>query len=159
MPMKPMPTKPIRVIVSNPFCCEFRGLHGVLIPRFVVLSCAVGHSGATELRYALILWRGKTGSENSPHSAERDLLKPCERRTRSAETVRQDARITLVCVQCANATHKPAGATRERNMAGVRLKSVQYSERLGTPKEWTLEPLTLGAINLIVGKNATGKTR
>src|SRR5262249_16998862 len=41
----------------------------------------------------------------------------------------------------------------------VRLISVKYFERLGHPKEWTLDGLSLGPINLVVGKNATGKTR
>ena len=44
-------------------------------------------------------------------------------------------------------------------MPTVRLKSVTYSERLGHPKEWTMDGLTLYPINLVVGKNATGKTR
>src|SRR5262245_52385298 len=48
---------------------------------------------------------------------------------------------------------------REPRMTNVRLKSVQYSERKGRPKEWTLNDLTLGPINLIVGMNASGKTR
>ncbi len=39
------------------------------------------------------------------------------------------------------------------------LTSIQYSERIGSPKEWVLNTLTLGSINLIVGTNATGKTR
>ncbi len=41
----------------------------------------------------------------------------------------------------------------------MRLKSINYSEFDGTSRVWTLSGLTLGAINLIVGKNATGKTR
>jgi hypothetical protein len=41
----------------------------------------------------------------------------------------------------------------------VRLKSLRYWERVGRPREWTLEGLTLGAVNLLVGTNATGKTR
>ncbi len=41
----------------------------------------------------------------------------------------------------------------------MRLRSVRYSELVGTPQEWTLEGLHLGARNLIVGKNASGKTR
>ncbi len=41
----------------------------------------------------------------------------------------------------------------------MRLESVKYSELEGTPQEWTLEGLRLGARNLIVGKNASGKTR
>ncbi len=39
------------------------------------------------------------------------------------------------------------------------LKSVKFSEFAGTKQEWTLEGLSLGAKNLIVGKNASGKTR
>ena len=39
------------------------------------------------------------------------------------------------------------------------LKSINYSEYKGTEQEWTLEGLTLGNRNLLVGKNATGKTR
>lgn len=41
----------------------------------------------------------------------------------------------------------------------MRLKSFQYSEHEGSPQEWVLEGLTLGAKNLIVGKNASGKSR
>jgi hypothetical protein len=44
-------------------------------------------------------------------------------------------------------------------MPNVRLKTVGYSERVGRPKEWTLEGLTLWPINLLVGKNGTGKSR
>jgi predicted ATPase len=44
-------------------------------------------------------------------------------------------------------------------MPAVRLQSVQYFERRTRPKEWTLDGLRLGPINLIVGRNATGKTR
>src|SRR5215470_5505491 len=47
----------------------------------------------------------------------------------------------------------------EPSMRAVRLKAVKYFERLGHPKEWTLDGLVLGPINLVVGKNATGKTR
>src|ERR1700704_3694127 len=47
----------------------------------------------------------------------------------------------------------------EASMPPVRLNSVKYAERLGHPKEWTLDGLTLGPVNLVVGKNATGKTR
>jgi hypothetical protein len=47
----------------------------------------------------------------------------------------------------------------EPNMPVFRLTSVQYSERIGGPKEWVLDTLTLGSVNLIVGTNATGKTR
>lgn len=41
----------------------------------------------------------------------------------------------------------------------MRLQSVKYAEFGGTPQEWTLEGLSLGARNLIVGKNASGKSR
>jgi energy-coupling factor transporter ATP-binding protein EcfA2 len=41
----------------------------------------------------------------------------------------------------------------------MRLKSVSYSESLGKPKEWSISNFTLEPINLVVGKNATGKTR
>jgi len=44
-------------------------------------------------------------------------------------------------------------------MSGVHLKTVRYYERLGRPNEWTLDGLSLGPVNLIVGRNATGKTR
>ncbi len=39
------------------------------------------------------------------------------------------------------------------------LESVKFSEFAGTEQEWTLERLSLGTRNLIVGKNASGKTR
>lgn len=41
----------------------------------------------------------------------------------------------------------------------MRLKSVSYSEFLGEQKEWSISDFTLEPINLVVGKNATGKTR
>ncbi len=41
----------------------------------------------------------------------------------------------------------------------MRLKSLEYSEHLGEPDEWTLRGLTLGNVNLLVGKNASGKSR
>jgi len=41
----------------------------------------------------------------------------------------------------------------------MQLESVKYSELENTLQEWTLEGLHLGARNLIVGKNASGKTR
>ena len=41
----------------------------------------------------------------------------------------------------------------------MRLVSVKFSEYEGDLQEWTLEGLTLGSTNLIVGKNATGKSR
>ena len=43
-------------------------------------------------------------------------------------------------------------------MSCIRLISVKYSERLGEPKEWTID-LPLAQVNLLVGKNATGKSR
>lgn len=39
------------------------------------------------------------------------------------------------------------------------LKSLEYSQFAGKPNAWYLEPFLLGNINLIVGKNATGKTK
>ena len=39
------------------------------------------------------------------------------------------------------------------------LKSIQYNQFADTPEAWYLEQFTLGQINLLVGKNATGKTR
>lgn len=41
----------------------------------------------------------------------------------------------------------------------MRLQSVYFSENEGGKQEWVLEGLTLGAINLIVGKNSSGKSR
>jgi energy-coupling factor transporter ATP-binding protein EcfA2 len=41
----------------------------------------------------------------------------------------------------------------------MRLQSVKFAEFEGTPQEWKLEGLSLGARNLIVGKNASGKSR
>ncbi|MGO9415522.1 MAG: ATP-binding protein [Syntrophobacteraceae bacterium] len=41
----------------------------------------------------------------------------------------------------------------------MRLTSVKYSEWQETPQEWTLETLYLAERNLIVGKNASGKSR
>ncbi len=41
----------------------------------------------------------------------------------------------------------------------MKLQSLEYVEFEGKPKEWKLEGLSLRPINLLVGKNATGKTR
>ena len=41
----------------------------------------------------------------------------------------------------------------------MRLKSITYSQFEGRPNEWDLEEFSLGNINLLVGKNATGKSR
>ncbi|MCI0456671.1 MAG: ATP-binding protein [Gemmataceae bacterium] len=41
----------------------------------------------------------------------------------------------------------------------MQLISVRYTEFEGTDQEWKLEELTLGPINLLVGKNASGKSR
>jgi len=41
----------------------------------------------------------------------------------------------------------------------MRLQSIKYTEWEGGPQEWTLEELSLRDINLLVGKNASGKTR
>jgi hypothetical protein len=39
------------------------------------------------------------------------------------------------------------------------LQSFTYAEHVGQPREWRLEDLTLTNFNLLVGKNATGKSR
>ena len=39
------------------------------------------------------------------------------------------------------------------------LKSLSYSQFEGEPTEWRIEGLTLGLTNLLVAKNATGKSR
>ncbi len=44
-------------------------------------------------------------------------------------------------------------------MPSTILRSLQYSERSGHPKKWILDKITLGQVNLIVGTNATGKSR
>ncbi len=41
----------------------------------------------------------------------------------------------------------------------MKLKSINYVQYQNTDRQWRLEGLTLGPVNLIVGKNATGKTR
>jgi energy-coupling factor transporter ATP-binding protein EcfA2 len=41
----------------------------------------------------------------------------------------------------------------------MKLKSLTYSEFQNTSKAWSISDLTLEPINLVVGKNATGKTR
>jgi hypothetical protein len=41
----------------------------------------------------------------------------------------------------------------------MKLKSIQYQEYDGQNNEWRLEGCVLNEINLMVGKNATGKTR
>ena len=39
------------------------------------------------------------------------------------------------------------------------LKSLNYAQYEGQPKQWRLLHLELGNINLLVGKNASGKSR
>ncbi|WP_286819283.1 AAA family ATPase [Desulfobacter sp. UBA2225] len=41
----------------------------------------------------------------------------------------------------------------------MELKSIEYSQFLDMPEEWKLEKCSFGKINLIVGKNATGKSK
>lgn len=41
----------------------------------------------------------------------------------------------------------------------MKLKSITYSQFEGTKGEWKVNDLTLGPINLLVGKNTSGKTR
>lgn len=40
----------------------------------------------------------------------------------------------------------------------MELRSLKYTQYRGEPREWQLEELPLGPVNLLVGKNATGKT-
>ncbi|NQU63290.1 MAG: ATP-binding protein [SAR324 cluster bacterium] len=39
------------------------------------------------------------------------------------------------------------------------LKSLTYTQNIGAEREWRLDELSLGGINLIVGRNASGKSR
>lgn len=41
----------------------------------------------------------------------------------------------------------------------MRLETIRYSENAGTRQEWELKDLTLESLNLLVGKNSSGKTR
>ena len=41
----------------------------------------------------------------------------------------------------------------------MHIKRIRYSESKNTPSEWIIDDFTLGPINLIVGRNAVGKTR
>ncbi len=41
----------------------------------------------------------------------------------------------------------------------MRLQEFEYREYVGQPEEWRISGLKLGSVNLIVGENATGKTR
>lgn len=41
----------------------------------------------------------------------------------------------------------------------MKLKSIDYTQFDDTDRKWSLSGLTLGSVNLVVGKNATGKTR
>ncbi|MGC1378182.1 MAG: AAA family ATPase [Anaerolineales bacterium] len=41
----------------------------------------------------------------------------------------------------------------------IQLRKIKYAEGEGTPQEWTLDDLSLAESNLVVGKNATGKSR
>jgi energy-coupling factor transporter ATP-binding protein EcfA2 len=41
----------------------------------------------------------------------------------------------------------------------MQIDKINYYEHLGEPNEWILEDFSLGQINLIVGRNAVGKTR
>jgi len=41
----------------------------------------------------------------------------------------------------------------------MKLESLAFTQFPGQPAEWSVEKFTLGQINLIVGRNATGKTR
>jgi len=41
----------------------------------------------------------------------------------------------------------------------MRLTKYEYSEHPNSPNNWRLQPLSLGGVNLVVGKNASGKSR
>ena len=41
----------------------------------------------------------------------------------------------------------------------MKLKSLRYSQHEGRPNTWRVNGLTFDEINLLVGKNASGKTR
>jgi hypothetical protein len=43
--------------------------------------------------------------------------------------------------------------------AAMKLASIRYIENQGTPAAWELESLIIGPTNLLIGKNAAGKTR
>jgi len=44
-------------------------------------------------------------------------------------------------------------------MSEIQIKKLNYHEFAGRPRAWSIEGLELGRINLLVGKNATGKSR
>ena len=41
----------------------------------------------------------------------------------------------------------------------MKLSAISFKENRNDPREWTLNKVTFGDVNLLVGKNATGKTR
>ena len=41
----------------------------------------------------------------------------------------------------------------------MQLDTIRFAENEGTPQEWVIEELSIGSKNLIVGRNASGKTR
>lgn len=41
----------------------------------------------------------------------------------------------------------------------MKLESITYAQYEGEPEEWAITDFLFSDINLIVGKNATGKTR
>lgn len=52
-----------------------------------------------------------------------------------------------------------APSNRRENGAAMRLTKINYSQFKGSPQQWLLSDLLLGQSNLIVGKNASGKSR
>jgi hypothetical protein len=54
---------------------------------------------------------------------------------------------------------RPIGPTDKTDSAAMRLTSLEFSEHEGTPQEWTISDLRLGPRTLIVGRNASGKSR
>src|SRR4051812_22496247 len=41
----------------------------------------------------------------------------------------------------------------------MQIRKFEYKQHVGKPEEWRLLPFSLGNITLLVGKNATGKSR
>ena len=41
----------------------------------------------------------------------------------------------------------------------MQLRNLEYQEHVGDPREWSLAPTEFTNVTLVVGKNASGKTR
>lgn len=55
--------------------------------------------------------------------------------------------------------HLSRAAAATSNGKTMRLKKLDYQELVGTPQEWTLQGLQLSQKTLVVGRNASGKSR